>query len=298
MKNLRNKRFGMSFLLLQVMFWGVTGSAAQTSNRSAILTAGMQNPELYSFIHDGRFNRVENNLRLKMAFENYVTAFSASCGEELSKDRVEITKYVANYRTQTTFLPWGKGLPMPITTQVLESEGYVGTGIYAEPEFARVYSGLTAGYLLEGLKKAKVRTVNGLFEAVVTGVGDMIVIALETNSDMNVLLSTNGCRGEATKTFSANLLRFFQGRQSLQASNGEKSYFEKECIGKLSKLFPNSKPSVACPCIYREMSVALPAKYLFALEDNFDLHDFRYFLVNAVYRSGLHGKVSSCVRAK
>ena len=295
MKTCAKKMFGAIAIILLLLAGGSQSAFAQNSS-GRLATGSMKNPTLYSFIYDGRFNRLENDLRFKMALENYITGYSSVCGKHLSSNRVEITKYVAEYRTQTTFLPWGKGLPMPITNQVLEREGYVGTGIYAEPEFARLYSSLSGGYLLETLKRAKTPTLSGVLEAAVGSIPELIEIALDTNVDTNALFSQNGCDSPALKLFSANLVRFAQGQQSLQAANGEKSYFERECETKLKGIFPRSKPASACPCIYRKMSAVLPAKYLYPLEDDFGKEKFGYFLLTSVYRSGLQEEVSACLR--
>lgn len=264
------------------------------TKNAALNTSGLKEADFFRYVHDGRFTRINrDNLRFRTAVESYITSFSNRCQSSLSKDKKEITKYVETYRTETTFLPWGRVL-VPMTSQRLESSGYVGTGIYAEPAFADLYVKIAAENMQYFMRNIRGSDLQSLANSMLENASDVIEISTQTYSDMNALLVNNGCDSAATKRFGENLLRFSNGQQSVQAANGEKSYFERACAVKLPKLFPKSSPN-ACGCIDRELSAALHPSYISQLEDEFDAQDFNVFLLYSVSKAGLQQKVSACI---
>jgi hypothetical protein len=268
-------------------------STTSVSKRASLNVAGMENGDLYAYIHDGRFTRVANDMRFKMMFESYVSAFSGICPRSFSDRKVEITRYVQTYRNETTFLPWG-GRLIPFTTQKVDNAGYVGTGIYAEPEFAEVYSTLTGGYMLDLMKKARGGNIASLMEAALRSMDDIITTSIQVYGDNNKLLANNGCESGATKRFAENLLRHIKGQQSAQLANGEKTFFQKECDRKLPGLIPRSSASM-CACLDRELTINGEPELFNQLEDNFDGKDFGIFLLATVARPGLQQKVRACI---
>jgi hypothetical protein len=272
--------------------------AAAEAKPPVLDTTGLQAHDFYAYVHDGRFTRFKNDLRFKIAFEIYVTSFSDMCKSSLSEARVEITKFVRTYRDETIYSWGGRGFPIPLsTTSKLESEREVGTGYFAEPTFAEEYVKLTGGYMRDFAKRVGSGSTdaNSVLDAIYRTLGDMVELTFQTRSDMAALLTKNGCGGPATRRFSDNLLRFAKGQPSAQAERGEKSFFERECEGKIARLFPEAGPR-SCRCIYRELTAAMPIELVHPLEDEFDADDFTRFLTLSVSRAGLQQKVSACVR--
>jgi hypothetical protein len=259
----------------------------------ALNTSGMQKPEFFQYVHDGRFTRLDNDSRFRMAFEAYVTSFSNRCQSSLSADKVEITKFVNDYRTQTTYIPWGRVL-VPLTSERYEGTREVGTGVYAEPEFGEMYvklgneqsRSMAGSFRLTDLQAAA-RDMMAMAEAIVEQ-------QVRTYADVNALLANNHCDGPPTRRFAENLLRFAKGQPPVQSVSGEKSYLAKACEGKLRRLFPKSPPD-ACGCIDREFAAALPGWQIVKLEDEFDAQDFGLFLMYSVSKIGLQQKIAVCV---
>jgi hypothetical protein len=266
-----------------------------TARQTAFDVTGVEKADLYKYIHDGRFRIINRDMRLQMTLEGYVTAFSGMCPSSLSRNKVEITQYVQKYRNETTFLPWGRSL-IPLTTQKLDSAGYEGTGIYAEPEFAEAYSRLSAGYLLNFLRGVRSGSLKDVTDALIRSTVDAVETSLQTYSDMNRTLVNNGCDSAATKRFSQNLLRVATGRPSVQRENGEKSFFAKACESKLPGLYPKKSPAPTCSCLEREMETAANPYLMTQLEEKFDAENFNVFLLASVSRAGLQEKVLACIK--
>ncbi|HZG51284.1 MAG TPA: hypothetical protein VEZ40_04030 [Pyrinomonadaceae bacterium] len=253
----------------------------------------MQRPEFFQYVHDGRFTHLDNDSRFRMVFEAYVTSFSHRCQSALSADRVEITKFVNDYRTQTTYIPWGRVL-LPLTSESYAGTREVGTGIYAEPQFGEMYVKLGNEQLRSMAGSFRLTDLQAAARDMMEMAAAIIEQQVRTYADVNALLANNRCDGPSTRRFAENLMRFAKGQPSVQSANGEKSYLSRACEAKLPRLFPKSPPG-ACGCIEREFMATLPGWQIAKLEDEFDAQDFGLFLRYSVSKIGLQPKIAACV---
>ena len=243
-------------------------------------------------MHDGRFTRLNNDSRFRMVFEAYVTSFSNKCRSSLSAARVEITKFVNDYRTQTTYIPWGRVL-IPLTSETYDGTREVGTGIYAEPEFGEMYVRLSEEQSRSMAGSFRLTDLQAAARDMMEMATGIIEQQVRTYADVNALLSNNRCDGASTRRFAENLLRFAKSQRSVQSVNGEKSYIARACEGKLPRLFPKSPP-VRAPALTVNSPRPCPAGSSPSWR-TLDAQDFGLFLMYSVSKIGLQQKIADCV---
>ena len=266
-----------------------TPSPKRTTGKLALDTSGLKSPTLFGYVHDGRFERLRaREIEFKVMFLSYVRAFSDNCQSLLPKDREEITYIEQTYTNQVTTVLNGRGIPIgSYSTSIPTGSRNVKTGVYVDPQFGAAYRGFArdldlfiAKQFLQNLMSREGFNDEGLLQLLVDAPGDN-----------TLLLKQNGCQSAATNRFSNNLLRFARSQSSIQEQNGEPSYFEKECRGKLPRIFPSAGAG-SCSCLHRVFKAALTTPDMEKLEDAFDVE----MLLFSFSQSGLSEKVSSCLR--
>lgn len=313
MKLFKNIIFSFFFLMILV-YGGVEINAQQKKSSSKITTtqkkkvitppekvekkpsalniSGLKQANLFSYIHDGRFERFKDNeTSFKMMFVAFVPAFSANCPSSLPKDKVEITYVENTYSSQMNYLLSRRGVVGAYSTTQLENSKVVGTKIYADPQYYQINENIKQEIGL-AMSRQFLNTLGVNTSGSKINLNDISKLSVDLPADFDSFLNKNGCDSPSIKKFSDNLLRLANNKPSIQAQNGEPSYFEKECSNKLPTMFPNIGRD-ACKCLNKEFSSNLVIWDFQNLEDKFDLETF---LVTSFMASGLNEKVSTCLK--
>jgi hypothetical protein len=258
--------------------------------KQAFDATGFKRPQVFSYIHDGRFERLGPlKLQVDLTLGTYLREFSNKCYSSLPPNREEITYLVQNYETQMTTLLGGRGqIVGAYSTRVPTDQTVVKTGVYADPELAAAYRRAIAEIDLILSK----RMLNAMVNRQEFDYADLVEFAVDLPSDVTTLITNHGCKGQVVTTFSENIRRVIQSQPSIQAERGEPSFLERECLQKLPAIFPGVKAS-ACKCLSREFKRNEILSRLDDLEDQFALDTF---VLATFSKAGLPERVSTCMR--
>ncbi len=260
------------------------------AQRPAFDPSGLKMHNLFGYVYDGRFERLStSDFKFNVALISFVRSFSNNCQRFLPKDRVEITYLSESYDTQVTTLLNRRGqIVGSYSTPIVTDRKIVGTGMYAEPRFATSFN---AANTRMGLIFSQ-QFIGALLNRQTANFDDFIKATLDSRDDSSAFLNRYGCNSVATRHFAENLWRAANSQASIQAQNGEDSFFIKECRQKLPGISRAAGPN-SCKCLSSEFQSNLDTPLLLELEDSFDLEKF---LAISFSKSGMHGKVSACLR--